>query len=109
MKKPVLATMGVVGACAACCAIPLALPLLSGLSVASLASINWDGLNIGRELAVAGAALVAAGLVWGGLWWSRKRKAAACAATVATPGASGAPAAGSACGCSSTTSPKERT
>ena len=79
MKKPVLATLGVVGACAACCAIPLALPLLSGLSVAGLASIDWDWLNIGGEVAAVGAGLAAAALVGGGLWWHRKRRATRCA------------------------------
>ncbi len=102
MKKPALATMGVIGACAACCTIPLALPLLSGLSVAGLASIDWDCLNVAGEAAAVGAGLVAAGLVGGGIWWHRKRKArAACAAAAGTPKALAAPC-GSGCGTSNT-------
>lgn len=102
MKKPALATLGVVGACAACCAIPLAIPLLSGLSVAGLVSIDWDGLNLGSEVATAATGLAAAVLVGGGIWWHRKRNAAtACAAPSGTAAALPAPA-GSGCGCSST-------
>jgi len=90
MKKPALAAMGLIGACAACCAIPLAIPLISGLSVAGLASIDWGGLTMGSELAIV-AGLAAAGLVTSGLWWHRRRTAAAQCA-LPTPAASG-------CGC----------
>lgn len=108
MKKPALATMGVIGACAACCTIPLALPLLSGLSIAGLASIDWDRLNVVGDVAAVGAGLAAAGLVGGGIWWHRKRKArtAACAATAVTPKALAAPE-GAGCGCASTDAAKE--
>jgi high-affinity Fe2+/Pb2+ permease len=95
MKKPARAAMGVIGACAACCAIPLAIPLISGLSVAGLASIDWDCLSIGGEVAAVGAGLAAAGLVGGGIWWHRRRKAAAQCAVPALASA------GSNCGCSS--------
>ena len=102
MNKPALATLGVIGACAACCTIPLALPLLSGLSVAGLASIDWNCLGVGSEVAAVGIGLVAAILAGAGIWWHRKRKAAsACAAPSATAAASPA-SAGSGCGCSST-------
>lgn len=104
MKKPVLATMGVIGACAACCTIPLAVPLLSGLSVAGLASIDWESIHLGREAAAVGAGLAAATLVGGSLWWNRRRKAAmACAASAGASGGAFASAPASAkCGCSST-------
>lgn len=99
MKKPALATLGVVGACAACCAIPLAIPLMSGLSVAGLASIDWDCLTVGGEVAAVGAGLAATALVGGGTWWHRRRKAAKkCAA----PEPDAPTAAG--CGCNSNTS-----
>ncbi|MCY1169444.1 hypothetical protein D9M73_94730 [compost metagenome] len=107
MKKPALATLGVVGACAACCTIPLGIPLLSGLSVAGLASIDWDCLNVGSEAAAIGLGLTAAALVGGGLWWHRKRQAAtACAAPSGTAAALPVPA-GSGCGCSSAPTSKE--
>ena len=97
MKKPALATLGVVGACAACCAIPLAIPLVSGLSIAGLASIDWDCLTLSGEVAAISAGMTAAGLVGGGLWWHRRRKVAAqCAASALT-----APS-GSGCGCQAT-------
>ena len=101
MKKPALATLGVVGACAACCAIPLAIPFMSGLSVAGLASIDLECLTIGGEFAAIAAGLAAAGLVGAGMWWYRRRQAAARCA----PPALAAPA-GPGCGCSSIT-PKE--
>ena len=102
MKNPALATMGVIGACAACCTIPLALPLLSGLSVAGLVSIDWKYFNVVSEVAAAGAGLAAAALVGGVILWHRKRKAAAaCAAPSRGAGALSAPR-GSGCGCSST-------
>lgn len=99
MKKPVLATLGVAGACAACCAIPLAIPLMSGLSIAGLASVDWDWLTLSGGVAVVGAGLAAAALVGGGMWWHRRRMAAKkCAAPeLGAPTAAG-------CGCHSKTS-----
>lgn len=84
MKKPILATVGVAGACAACCAIPILLPLASGLSVAGLVGFDWEQLGIGREmLAVAAGSLVAAGAGLG-LWTVRRRRtASACASQTA--------------------------
>lgn len=95
MKKPVLATLGVAGACAACCAIPLAIPLMSGLSVAGLASIDWNWVQVRGEVAAVGAGLAASLLVGAGLWWHRGRKVAAHCAGPALPAA-----AGGGCGCS---------
>lgn len=71
MKKPVLATLGVVGACAACCAIPLAIPVMAGLSVTGLAVLEPAYFNIG-------IGLVVAMLVGMGMWLARRRKRAAC-------------------------------
>lgn len=72
MKK-ILSVLGIVGACALCCAIPLAIPLL-GAAVASGA-----GLALGWDVALCGAILVvgAAGVM---LWYRRaeKAKAAGC-------------------------------
>lgn len=97
MKKPVLTTVGVIGACAACCAIPLVIPLMAGVSVAGLASIDWSCLTEASEIAVLSAGLAAALLVGGGIWYYRKRKAAAkCGQSeLAAP-------TDSACGCSQT-------
>lgn len=107
MKKPALATIGVIGACAACCTIPLALPLLGGLSVAGLASIDWDCLNVGSEVAAIGVGLVAALLVGGGIWWHRKRKAATACAVSSASAAVLPASAGSGCGGSCTSTSKE--
>ncbi|MES2936870.1 MAG: hypothetical protein V4864_04255 [Pseudomonadota bacterium] len=97
MKKPALAAMGLIGTCAACCTIPLALPLLGGLSAAGLASIDWSCLTVGGELAAAMAGVSAAGLVIAGVWWFRRRKAAAARCATPAPQANG-----SGCGCAST-------
>ena len=69
MKKPVMATLGVVGACAACCAIPLAIPLLAGLSVGGLVMLEAPYLPIGLGIALAL-------LVGMGLWLLRRRQRA---------------------------------
>lgn len=91
MKKPILAAFGLVGACAACCSIPIALTLVSGLSAAGAAS--WILGNQAAQFAVAGlAALAVVGI---GVWRSR-RAGASCASE---PAADCAPSAG-ACGCS---------
>jgi hypothetical protein len=97
MKKPLLAGIGVVGACAACCAVPLALPLLSGLSAAGLAGvIGWDWFSAG---AAVGAAIAAAGVAAGlGVWMIRRRRPAgpSCAVPLDAAAQSGG------CGCAKT-------
>ena len=75
MKKPLFAALGVAGACAACCAIPLALPLLGGTAVAALVAA-W-GLDLGTNIDWTVAAIFAAGSA-GFLIWSRRRPQAAC-------------------------------
>ena len=83
MKKPVLATLGITGACAACCAFPLAIPLLSGLSAAGLVSLDWARLPLtATSVAVAAGAAVAAA-VGLALWVARRRRpASACSVPV---------------------------
>ena len=98
MKKPLLASLGLIGACAACCAIPLAIPLASGLSVAGLASIDWNTLAIGGDVAAVASGLATAGLVGGAIWWHRRRNAAARCAPIA-PTEEAAPRCATACGC----------
>lgn len=96
MKKPLLAGVGIIGACAACCAVPLALPILSGLSGGTLAgALGWDHLSGGAAAALAvGASAVAAGLV---LWLSKRANPQALSCAVPLPGQrSGG------CGCAST-------
>lgn len=78
MKKPLLATLGLAGACVACCTIPLAIPLFGG--AAALGLTSWLGVNskVGMELLVLMAIVSIAGLVWGVVVWSRRRRANAC-------------------------------
>ena len=66
------AALGVAGACAACCTIPLLVPLLGGTAVAALLA-GW-GLELGAALNVIIAAALVAG-VGVVLWKKRKRKA----------------------------------
>ena len=70
MMKPLLALLGVGAACAACCAIPLALPLIGGLAVSGAlgAIAGWQlALGAGVLAAIAGAA------------WRLRRRPRACA------------------------------
>lgn len=79
MKKPLLATLGVAGACAACCAIPLALPIFAGLSAAGLTSfgLGFADLSIG---VVVGTAVLAMAFVAGiGLWLRSRQQPKSCA------------------------------
>jgi hypothetical protein len=75
MKKSILALLGIGAACAACCAIPLALPLLAALGLAgfgiSSATLGWGtGLLMALPM-----------LAMGGLYLLRRRKVATtCAA-----------------------------
>jgi len=73
MKKPLFAALGVAGACAACCSIPLLLPLLGGTAVAALLA-GW-GLDVGVALNVLIAAALVA-MVGTILWVKRKRNGA---------------------------------
>lgn len=81
--RPELKLLGVGAACAACCAIPVALPAIAGLSLTSL-GFSTGGTVIG--LITGAAALLGLGFVV-----LRRRAAKACA-----------PSASTGCGCSST-------
>lgn len=98
MKKPLLATLGLAGACAACCAVPLLVPILSGLSVAGLVGLDWDRIAASREyMAVVIGAAVALAVALG-LWLARRRRATSVCATAATPD-QGQSLPASSCGC----------
>lgn len=94
MKKPILAVLGLAGACAACCSIPIALTLVSGLSAAGVAS--WVSGDQTAQIAVAGLALLA-GV---GIWVWRSRRADTSCATAPATGCATRSAGG--CGCSTT-------
>lgn len=100
-KHPLLATLGVAGACAACCAIPLAMPLLAGLSVAGVAAFDWQGWIGSNGWALPASVGVGTALLVGvALWFARKRRASACARPTDTTTAK----AGS-CGCGPRSAP----
>ena len=75
MKKPVLAVLGLAGACAACCSIPLALTVVSGLSAAGVAS--W--IVGSPTIALAVVAIAVFGVVAGIAFWRSRRAGASCA------------------------------
>lgn len=101
MKKKLLLTgLGLAGACAACCAVPLLVPVIAGLSVAALAVPG--GLvfmpEFGGLAALAGiAGSAAAGAA---LWWARRRRAARACASAPRGAVNATPLAAPACGCS---------
>lgn len=74
MKKPLLAALGLAGACVACCTVPLALTLVGGLSAAGLAGglgAWWAG-HWGAWAAVATVLILAASAR---VWWVRRANA----------------------------------
>lgn len=74
MKKVGLAAFGVAGACAACCAIPLALPILGTFSISGLSFLAVDRLLQGPTgIAIAIGAGVGAA-IWTGLWYVGQRR-----------------------------------
>ena len=80
MKKVGLATLGVAGACAACCAIPLAIPIIGTLSVSGLSLLAIDRFLLGPAgIAIAVATSVGAA-VWAAAWhFGPRRKCVAMA------------------------------
>lgn len=103
MKKPLLATVGLVGACAACCAIPLLIPILSGTFVGVFTIAGLDSWKIDGALIAVATSVVTAFLVGLGIRHIRRR-----CNTCALPGLAGTSSGVSAgCGCSTPTrSPK---
>ncbi len=94
MKKVGLTALGVAGACAACCAIPLAIPIIGALSVSGLSILAIDQFLLGPAgIAIAAATSVAVA-VWMGAWYlGQRRKRAAMAesgAACSVPDNSGA-------------------
>ncbi|MBV7428217.1 MULTISPECIES: hypothetical protein [unclassified Acidovorax] len=99
MKKPLLATIGLAGACAACCAVPVLIPVISGLSVAGLAGLDWDRLSVSREYLASALGVAVALAVALGIWLARRRRVGkACTLDGRMPNDDGA-AALRGCGC----------
>lgn len=81
--KTVLAALGLAAACAACCAIPIALPMLTGLAASGLGMATWGWQAAAVLLGATGAVGLAIAL--------RNRKRASNHAKSAAAGS---------CGCS---------
>ena len=78
-KKPVLAAIGVAGACAVCCAIPLAIPLLAGLSTAGITSLFTLGVLTQNGVILAVSVGLVASVFATGVWrWHHFHKTPAC-------------------------------
>lgn len=100
MKKPALAALGVAGACAACCAIPLALPLVGGLATVALTGLGTSLFFTDYGWVLAAAVLALAGVA-GALVWRRLRRQPTACAVEPLPEAKASPGcAQSGCGCS---------
>lgn len=100
MKKAGMTALGVAGACAACCAIPLAIPIIGTLSISGLSLLAIEQLLLGPVgVAIAVAASLGAA-VWAGAWYvGQRRKPLAMAqhgAACAIPDSKG----GGGCACS---------
>jgi hypothetical protein len=68
--KPLAAVLGLTAACAACCAIPIALPAI--LAIAGVTSASLGASSVAVAIGAAAVSL------FGVAWWQRaKRKAAA--------------------------------
>lgn len=101
MKKPLLTTIGLAGACAACCAVPLLVPIISGLSVTSVFGVDWHLFTTSRPYLAVVAGTAAGVAVALGLWLAKRRRAArACGNGTASNQGGSSLQAQSACGCS---------
>lgn len=98
MKKPLLATLGLAGACAACCAVPVLIPVISGLSVAGLAGLDWERLLASREYLASALGVAAALAVALGIWLARRRRIGR-ACTLGALSTNNGPLASRGCGC----------
>lgn len=100
MKKPVLTALGVASACLACCAIPLAIPLLGGTVALGLTS--WLAVNvpISLDLLLLLVMVSMAALWWGTKAWARRKRASACASETASGSACSVSPGTTGCGCS---------
>jgi hypothetical protein len=94
MKKVGLTALGVAGACAACCAIPLAIPIMGALSVSGLSFLAIDQFLLGPAGIAIAAAVSLAAAVWVAAWYvGQRRKRAAMAesgAACSVPDSTGA-------------------
>lgn len=71
MKKPILAVLGLAGACAVCCSLPIAMSLFGVLSMAGVGTFFWGS----PTAQIVAAGLIALALAVAGIWWSRRRNA----------------------------------
>jgi len=79
VKKPVLAALGIAGACVACCTIPLAIPLLGGAAALGVTSWLVATLGISLELMVLLGIASIAVLVWSARAWTHHHRTKPCA------------------------------
>jgi len=104
MKKFGLAALGVAAACAACCTIPLVVPLVGALSMGGLASLYLDIFQIGSAATVTVMVTGAGALAWAGARLLARRHKPCVAKPEAESCALVANARSASCGCSRSTS-----
>lgn len=106
MKKPMLTTLGLAGACAAGCAIPILVPLTTGLSVAGMIGFNWEQLSGNQSLVAVTATSAVASVLALGIWTLWRRRSNASNQLNVVHNEASLPA--SLCGCSGATSKKSK-
>lgn len=74
MKKIGLTALGVAGACAACCAIPLTIPMIGALSASGLSLLAIDQCFLEPTGAAVVLVISLAAAIWTGTWYARLRR-----------------------------------
>lgn len=74
MKKAGLTALGVAGACAACCAIPLAIPIIGTLSISGLSLLAIDQFLLGPAGTAIAMAVSLGATVWASVWYVGQRR-----------------------------------
>lgn len=74
MKKAGLTFLGVAGACAACCAIPLAIPVIGALSISGLSLLAIDQFLLGPAGIAIAVATSLGTAIWAGTWYVGQRR-----------------------------------
>ena len=101
-SRNILAAVGVVGACVACCTVPLLLPLVGGAALSGFTLWGLAPTQLGLVDAVLVVGIVGGATLASVQWWVRRRRKSCATVETGADGASCAVAgcdSGSECGC----------